>query len=45
MISVRVNRQSRPPTDSGFQSRIIPFPFTKEDEHSEEEKKSLKHFF
>jgi hypothetical protein len=41
---VRVNWQSRLPTGSGFQSRIIPFLFTNEAEHSEEEKK-LKAFF
>jgi hypothetical protein len=35
----------RPPSDSGFQSRIIPIPFTKEDEHSHEEKKNFKAFF
>jgi hypothetical protein len=33
----------RPPSDSGFQSRIIPIPFTKEDKHSDEEKKDSKH--
>lgn len=35
----------RPATDSGFQSRVIPYPFTKEDEHSNEEKKQFKAFF
>lgn len=35
----------RPPADSGFQSRIVPICFTKEDEHSDEEKKGFKVFF
>jgi len=35
----------RPSSDSGFQSRIIPIAFTKEDEHSDMEKKEFKAFF
>jgi hypothetical protein len=36
---------SRPPTDSGFQGRIIPLPSTNEDEHSEEEKRLQSIFY